>query len=284
MKVVVTGSSGKVGRAAMAALKAAGHRAIGLDVKPAPGQRTVSVDCNDFGAVMGALSGIDMVYTGVPDAVVHLAAYPAPGLTTDHGVFDLNLMSTYNVFTACARLGIKRVAWASSETVMGIPYSPKNPPAYAPLDEDHPARPMWSYSLTKHLGEEMADAFVRWHPAMSILSLRFSYVHVPEDYHDLAERQAKPEGPRFDLWGYVDAEDTGLACRLACEAELSGHHAMIIAAKDNLMGLPSAELMRDHFPEIPIKGTLVGEESLLSSAKAKALIGYEPRISWRDRV
>jgi nucleoside-diphosphate-sugar epimerase len=283
MKVVVTGSSGKVGHATMAALKAAGHRAIGFDMKSGEGHSTVPVDIGDFGAVIGALSGIDAI-GGVPDAVIHLAAYPAPGLAPDQRIFEHNAQSTYNIFSACARLGIKRVVWASSETVLGLPFSAEMPPAFAPVDEDQPDRPAWSYSLSKQIGETMADAFVRWHPGMTILSLRFSYVQTREDYPTLLKMRANPKAPQFNLWSYVDAEDCGTACRLATEADLAGHHHMIIAAADNMMGRPSADLLREYLPDVPIRGTIEGEQSLLSSARAKALIGYAPRFSWRDRT
>src|SRR5690606_27143145 len=117
MRVVVTGGSGKVGKAAIRALKAAGHRAVNFDIRPSPDAgRYVPVDCGDFGAVLGALSGIDTV-GGTPDAMVHLAGIPAPGLATDHRIFEFNTLSTYNVFSACARLGVKRIVWASSETI-----------------------------------------------------------------------------------------------------------------------------------------------------------------------
>src|SRR5690606_19528443 len=107
MRVVVTGGSGKIGRAVIRNLKAAGHRAVNFDVQPSPGGgRTVPVDLADFGQAMGALSAIDTV-GGVPDAVVHLAGIPMPGLATDHATFMNNTTSTYNVFSACARLGVK---------------------------------------------------------------------------------------------------------------------------------------------------------------------------------
>lgn len=177
---MVTGSSGKIGREAVRALKAAGHRVVGLDLKGGTidGIRTVKVDCTDFGQVMGAFSGVDTM--AKPYAIVHLAGIPMPGLASDADIFQVNTLSTYNVFSACARLGIHRVIWASSETVLGLPFT--RPPAYLPLDEDAPDLPNWSYSLSKHLGETMADQFVRWHPAMAIASLRFSNVFDTADY------------------------------------------------------------------------------------------------------
>lgn len=281
MRVAVTGSLGKIGKEAVRALKAAGHRVVGLDLraKTENGVRTAAVDCADFGEVMGALSGIDTM--GPPEAVVHLAGIPAPGLATDDRIFRINTQSTYNVFSACARLGIGRIAWASSETILGLPF--KDPPAFLPLDESAPALPNWSYSLSKHLGETMADEMVRLHPGMSIASLRFSNVFDAADYAMQSAIDANPAVRKMNLWGYVDARDCGEACRLAIESGFSGHERLIIAAADTITSTPSAELAAGHFPDTPVRGDLAGNTSLLSSARARDIIGYHPRYGWRDR-
>lgn len=287
MRVAVTGSAGKIGREAVRALKAAGHRVIGLDLRAATidGVRTAAVDCTDFGAVLGALSGIDTMFgmapvPQLPDAVVHLAGIPAPGLSDDARVFDVNTLSTYNVFSACARLGIRRIVWGSSETILGLPFN--TPPAFLPIDETHPDLPNWSYAMAKFLGEQMADQVTRWHQTLSIASLRFSNVFDVTDYAQQPAAAANPHFRKFNAWGYVDARDAGEACRLAVEAAFAGHERMIIAAADNITGHSSAELAAAHFPQSPFKSRLEGDASLLSSARAGAVIGYQPRFSWRN--
>lgn len=282
MRIAVTGSSGKLGKVAVAALRAAGHRVTGFDiVSSVYGDDTVRLDCADFGAVMGALSGVDTAARRF-DAVLHLAGIPKPGATTDEAAFRINVMGTYNVFSAAARLGIGRVVWASSETILGLPFT--EPPQFAPIDEAHPLLPNWSYALGKRVGETMADEFARWHPAMAIVSLRFSNVYVAQDYAALPQIQTDPASRKWNLWSYIDAEDAAEACRCALEASTTGHEAMIIAAADNLMGRPSRDLMAEHFPAVPLAESLSGEASLLSSARAGELIGYSPRVSWRQRV
>ena len=282
MRIAVTGSSGKLGKVAMAALRAAGHRVTGFDiVSSVYGDDTVRLDCADFGAVMGALSGVDTAARRF-DAVLHLAGIPKPGATTDEAAFRINVMGTYNVFSAAARLGIGRVVWASSETILGLPFA--EPPQFAPIDETHPLLPNWSYALGKRVGETMADEFARWHASLAIVSLRFSNVYVAEDYAALPQIQTDPASRQWNLWSYIDAEDAAEACRCALEAKTTGHEAMIIAAADNLMGRPSRDLMAEHFPGVPLAEGLAGEASLLSSARAGELIGYVPRVSWRQRV
>lgn len=287
LRVAVTGGSGKVGRAAIAALRAAGHRVTNVDLRPSPdGERTVTADFADFGTALGALSGVDTV-AAVPDAVLHLAGIPSPGLAPDHVIFENNVLSTYNVFSACRRLGIRRIVWASSETVLGLPFGtpPGSPaPAYAPVDEAHGDRPNWSYALSKSAGEHMADQFARWDPAVSITSLRFSNVFTPEEYAGVTAMQAKPETRQWNLWGYVDARDCGTACLAALEAALPGHERFIIAAADTLMAEPSAELMARYFPQVPVRELPGPYASLLSSARAEEMLGWRARYSWRDKA
>lgn len=282
MRIAVTGSNGKLGRVAVAALRRAGHRVTGFDIMSSVyGDDTVRLDCGDFGAVMGALSGVDTAARRF-DAVLHLAGIPKPGATSDEEAFRVNVLGTYNVFSAAARLGIGRVVWASSETILGLPFA--DPPQFAPIDETHPLLPNWSYALGKRLGETMAEEFARWHTGLAIISLRFSNVYVPADYAALPQNQADPASRKWNLWSYIDAADAAEACRCALEAATTGHEAMIIAAADNLMGRPSRELMAEHFPQVPLAETLEGDASLLSSARAGEVIGFVPRVSWRQHL
>lgn len=281
MRIAVTGSNGKLGGAAMRALVEAGHRAVGFDLGAVTyGDEAIRLDCADFGAVMGALSGIDAAARAF-DAVLHLAGIPKPGATTDEAAFRVNILGTYNVFSAAARLGISRVVWASSETLLGLPFA--EAPEFAPLTEAHPMRPNWSYALAKMLGEQMAEQIVRWKPDLSIASLRLSNVYATGDYAVQPAIHADPATRRWNLWSYVDVDDAAEACRLALEADFSGHEPAIIAAADNIAGRNSRALMAEFYPGVPLDAGLAGEASLLSSARAAELFGYTARRSWRDR-
>lgn len=280
MHILVTGSAGKLGRAAVAALRSAGHTVTGFDTKGSVEGDFVTIggDCTDFGQVFSAMSAVDTVPR--PNAVLHLAGIPRPGVAPDEAIFRINTLGNYNVFMAAVRAGIRRIVWASSETILGLPFS--QAPDFAPIDESHPDRPEWSYSLTKKLGEVMADELVRWNPDLSIVSLRFSNICNDDDYAVRAAADKNPSLRKANLWSYVDVRDAGEACRLAIDAGLPGHERMIIAAADTIVDRPTVDLLKEFFPDVPVKGDLTTFQSLESSDRAAELIGYRAQHSWRD--
>lgn len=285
--VVVTGGSGKAGRAVVRELLERGHRVVNVDLVPPaePLCHFLRADLNDMGQAIDALRrAAGTVERRRPfelaDAVVHLAGIPAPGLAPDATTFQNNLMTTYNVFSAATLLGVSRVVWASSETVFGLPFTREHP-AFAPITEDHPMLPENSYALAKGLAEEMARQMHRWNPGTSFIGLRISNIIDPSEYGMFAGWQDDPGVRKWNLWSYVDARDVALACRLAVEAAHAGAEHCIVAAADTVMGRPSRELMAECFPRVPIAHALGEFESLQSSDKAHRLIGYRPRHSWR---
>ncbi len=153
-RVVVTGGSGKAGRAVVRELLEHGDEVLSVDLVRSPELpcEQIQADLTDLGQAAEVLRGAD--------AVVHLAAIPAPGLRPDELTFRVNTTSTYNVFSAAPMLGLGRVVWASTETILGLPFE-RERPAYAPIDEEHPAYPEFSYALSKLLAEEMARQFNR---------------------------------------------------------------------------------------------------------------------------
>ena len=215
--ILVTGGSGKAGRACVRHLVAHGHDVLNVDlVKPAEdlGAPFLKADLRDFGQTMAAMSRVDgRVGEGAISGVVHHAALPAPGLATNAVTFETNVQSTYNVFEAARVCGVHNVVWASSETVLGLPFD--QPPPYVPVDEEYPPRPESAYSLSKVLGEEMARQFCRWEPRMKIVGLRLSNVMEPDDYARFAAWQDDARVRKWNLWGYIDARDAAEAIRLA---------------------------------------------------------------------
>ncbi len=284
-RVAVTGGSGKLGRAVVTDLVENGYDVVNLDRVPAPDGPGpfVRVDFTDYGQTLAALLAVDDRYESI-DAVVHLAAIPAPGLTTNAATFDNNITSTYHVFAAARAAKIKTVVWASSETVLGLPFGPDSPPPYIPVDEEYHPRPNSSYSLAKTLEEEMAGQFCRWDPELSMTGLRFSNVMEPADYAAFPAFDDDPSLRVWNLWGYIDARDGAQAVRLALAASRPGMDVFVIAAADTVMSTPSADLAAGTFPDVPVTRTLDAHETLLGIDKARRVLGFAPSHSWRDHA
>lgn len=281
MRVAVTGGSGKLGRAVVTDLLAGGDEVVNLDLVPGPDARAhfARIDLTDFGQTLDALTGLESRYDGI-DAVVHLAAIPAPGLTGNAATFANNAVGTYNVFAAAKRAGVRNVVWASSETVLGLPFA--TPPPYIPVDEEVPVRPESTYSLVKVLEEEMARQFCRWDPALKMIGLRFSNVMEPADYERFPSFDGDPRSRSWNLWSYIDARDGAQAVRRALQRDATGTDVFIIANADTVMSRSSAELAAEVFPGVPVRKELGRYETMLSIDKARRVLGYEPVHSWRD--
>jgi nucleoside-diphosphate-sugar epimerase len=290
-RIVVTGGSGKAGRAVVRDLVEHGLDVVNVDLVPGePLAPFLRVDLTDLGETIEALRGAD--------AVIHLAAIPAPRIRTVERTFEINMLSTWNVFSAAALLGLRRVVWASSETVLGLPFGGREArnlldpaaapghhpePDYVPIDEAHPLRPHSSYSLSKVLGEEMARQFARW-TGIPFVGLRFSAIREPEEYRTFPDTFRDPHLGEWNVWGYVDARDVAQSCRLALTAEVSGAEAFIVAAGDTASDRPNAELLATCFPSVRVRPGTGEHDTLLSIDKARRVLGYDPRHTWRDAV
>ncbi|QRY40101.1 NAD(P)-dependent oxidoreductase [Microbacterium hominis] len=279
MRIAVTGASGKLGTVVVNELREAGHDVVGLDVVGTRGAGFVQVDLTDYGQTVDALQGVNDQHDGL-DAVVHLAAIPAPGIRSDVATFHNNIAVTFNVLWAAIRLGITRIVTASSETVQGLPFDV--PPPYIPVDEAYAARPESVYSLVKHLEETLEKELVRWHPEVSITALRFSNVMVSADYAEFPSFDADAARRKWNLWSYIDARDGAAVIARALEVAPAGFDHFLIAAGDTVMSRPNAELVAEVFPDVEVRGELGVNASLFSTTKAQRLLGWTPRHSWRD--
>lgn len=281
MRIALTGASGKLGTVVARELRANRWDVIGMDVVGARADDFVQVDLTDYGQVVDALTAVGDRHDGI-DAVVHLGAIPAPGVRSDVATFHNNLPATFNVFWAAVRLGIRRIVYASSETVLGLPFDV--PPPYIPVDEEYPARPESVYSLVKTLEEQLARELVRWHPDLSVTALRFSNVMVPEDYAEFPSFDDDAMTRKWNLWGYIDARDGAQAVERALQVAKPGFDRFIIAAADTVMSRPNAELIAEVFPDVPVTRDVAPNETLLSIDHARDVLGFEPEHSWRDQV
>lgn len=275
MRIVVTGGSGKAGRWVVRDLREHGYDVLNVDLVHDGSEHGLCVltDLTDLGQAYDVLEGAD--------AVVHLAAIPAPELRPEGDTFRVNALSTYNVFRAAEGRAVGKVVWASSETVLGLPFD--EPPDFAPIDESHPPRPETSYSLSKLTGETMAGQFAR-RTGIPFIGFRISNIMEPHDYARFPDFQADARLRKWNLWGYVDARDVAAAVRAALEKDLSGAEICIVAAADTVMTRDSADLMREVFPTVPLRRDVRGRETLLAIDRARELLDYRPAHAWQDEL
>ncbi|HTZ52874.1 MAG TPA: NAD(P)-dependent oxidoreductase [Spirochaetia bacterium] len=274
-KIVVTGGSGKAGRAVVRDLLEHGYEVLNVDLVP-PAQRLcpfLRADLTDLGQAIEVMADFD--------AVAHMAAIPAPGLFTEEVTFRTNITSEFAVLQAAASLKTRRVVWASSETTIGLPFD-REKPAYAPIDEDHPLYPESSYALSKVLGEEMARQFTRRF-GTTVVGLRFSNIMEPGDYAAFPGYWKDAALRKWNLWGYIDARDVAQGVRLALEKPLNGAVHIMLAAADTVMDRPSRDLMEEVYPGVPVRRNIGEHETLLSIDRARSLLGYSPAWSWRNQ-
>jgi nucleoside-diphosphate-sugar epimerase len=278
-RICVTGASGLAGRAVVRELLDHGYEVAATDIAVTRADIEADMlraDLTDYGQAVEALHGVD--------AVVHLANIPAPGIATPAVTFNANMTMNFNVFQAAAGLGLTRVVWASSETTLGLPFD--EPPRYAPVDEDHYPVPTSTYALSKVATETIAGQFAQW-AEIPFVALRFSNIMSPADYEEFPSFWPDPELRKWNLWGYIDERDVAASCRLALEvpeAGVAGNPAFIIAAADTVMNRPSAGLLEEVFPGVPLTRDVSEYGTLLAIDRAREVLGFEPAHSWRDHI
>lgn len=283
MNILVTGGSGRIGRYVVSELVAAGHNVTNADLsrvsgvntnlapEPTLSGRLLRVDLTDPGDVYQALASTKS------EAVVHLGAWANAGVVPDTRTYGDNVRGAYNVFQACADLGIKRIVYASSAQVYGFAQAA---PTYAPVDEDHPLRPCNSYALAKVAAEQAADYFVKQF-GLNILSFRFMGVRMPNEIAaEIDAMAADPASGKWLLWTRADARDAAIACRQAVEAAQVPSGPYNITGARVVLDQSADELVAQHFGSHTTDKGLSGNHSPLSIARAQAAFNYSPRYVW----
>jgi nucleoside-diphosphate-sugar epimerase len=273
MKIAVTGGSGKVGQAIVEMALAQGNSIVSID-RVAPNQNAdrpdfkyVQADLADYAAFEAALRGCE--------ALIHMAAIPAPGHQPDHIVHNNNVVSSYNALRAAVEVGIPRVCQASSVNATGLGYSRWPRFDYFPLDEKHPTYNEDPYSLSKWICEEQGNSFARRYENMVISSMRFHWVIPDRNTAVEAKRYSQTKAAVKNLWAYTRADAAARACLLALTADFTGHEVFYITAPDTMADEPSLELKQEHYPEVELRGDLSGRKSFFDSSKAERLLGWK---------
>lgn len=271
MKIAITGATGRIGHAITNEALRQGHSVVGIDrVGPAEletreNYRFVQADIGDYDALVAAFTGCD--------ALIHMAAIPAPIGYPDHVVHNNNVVGSYNALRAAVEVRIKRIVQASSVNAIGLSFSRKASFDYFPVDEEHPNHSEEPYSLSKWICEQQADSFARRYDDLRIASMRFHLVVEEREKAKNFYADVTPEVAKH-LWAYTLYDAAARACLLALEAPFMGHEVFYIIAPETLLDIPTLELAARFFPDVPIRSDLRGRRSFFSSAKAERMLGW----------
>jgi len=274
--VVITGAAGLLGKHAVSALRAAGYQVRGVDL---PGRGA------DHAANLSYTEQATRALAGAGN-IVHAAAIPRPTGVARDVLFQTNIQTTFNVLEVAEAQGTRRIVLASSYSVLGLPFAPRPVTLHAfPVTETHPVAPQDLYALTKWLSEEMLDAWAR-RTGGNAISLRMPWLQSPTTFHPEVTARRDTADAWLDLWAYLDLRDAGRATALAVqsltEGRTTGHARMFLSAPDSYSATSTADLIAQHYPDVPVTQPLPGTSALLSGATAAARIGFTPLHSWRD--
>ncbi|MDQ0895164.1 NAD-dependent epimerase/dehydratase family protein [Agromyces ramosus] len=289
MRVIVTGSSGRLGRSVCAGLAASGHSVVGVDRAAAglDGVEERTLDLLDAGATERLLDDVRA------DALVHLAGIAVPFSAPEREILLTNTTLAHTVFAAAARAGVSRVLAASSPTVIGYG-TPRWQAASVPIDEAHPVAPSNAYALSKVVIEESVRMFSRTTPG-AYGFFRPCYVISPEEWagaptqqgHTVAERLADPALAAVSLFNYLDARDAAafVDAWLAAAISAVDGEGFFVGAADALATRPVAELWREFAPALGDAGdALTGSRPVFAIDKAAERLGWRPERSWRSEL
>lgn len=275
--VAVTGGSGKLGEQVVRELQLQGYHVISLDRRRSKKLhcRQYEIDLSDFGQVVGTLEGAE--------AVIHLAAIPAPMLDTNAHTFSNNVVGGYNILEAASLLGIRKVVLGSSESSYGFAWAAKPfAPFYVPLDEQHPQLPQECYGLSKVVNEATTAMFHRRN-GLDVTSLRFSTIVALEEYRGLQINQ--PENYKRTLWSYIDLRDAVDSCIAALRHRGGQAEMLNITADDTLSNSLTVELLDRFYPDVTDRRyDYQGREAVVSNRLAKKVLGWQPKYSWKDAI
>jgi len=285
--VLVTGATGRIGPTVVERLRER-HRVVGASRSGGDvGDAHLRGDLADPGDAYGVLAASEA------DALVHLGMPSTPEGRPGHATVLDTVASTYCLLEAAEALDLASVVLASSMSVLGSGFDPgRTRLSYLPLDEAHPLTPRDPYGLAKHLMEVAADGVGRRAGAPTITSLRFPWLPRPADVEaafdgrdrSLAALREHPSyhSIRNTLFAYLHVDDAARAIERALDADHAGHEVCWATAADTAVDSPTADLVRKVYPEVPTRRPVEGHESLVDCAKARHLLDWEPRRSWRD--
>jgi UDP-glucose 4-epimerase len=275
MKIAITGGNGRLGSEATTFARTRGHQVTVIDRAGPSGPESVVTDLTDFDSVSAFIG------QGQFDAVIHLAGMPGRTRVAGDVLFRNNMLTSYNVLTAARQAAVRKIVFASSETILGLPFDIS--PAELPIVETSPTsyRVGHDYGTVKYLEDRIAQQMAADDPGLSISAIMLTTIVLPEMYADFARFEDAPRDRGYNLWSYTDVRDAAQGVVLASEHAEPGYERFILAADDTVMATSTNELVDRFHPTSRLTRELGPHESLFSNEKAKRVLGYSPRYGWR---
>lgn len=295
-RIFVTGGSGRLGRSVVAGLAEAGHEVISVDRDAIPADQLPAGVVQETGDLLAPGEALRLLRETMPDAVIHLAAIAVPFSAPEDVIFATNTRMAFAVISAATELGIGKIVTASSPTVLGYGCPAGWLPDSFPLDERTVPKPWNAYALSKLIAEQTVQMFAAAQgEKIRYAAFRPCYVISPEEWdgaptqqgHTLAERLADPALSAPALFNYVDARDVAdfLDVLLQKMDSIPNGETFFVGAADALATTPLAELMPRFLPgSEALAAGLTGTSPAFSIAKARDLLGWEPKRSWRTEL
>ncbi len=305
LRVLVTGAAGFLGSHVVAALRAAGHAASGLDVAP-PGAEALAVAPSlredlRLGAVTDA-DGVLDACRGV-GAIVHAAGLVGieGSMERPRSFYETNVMGFVTVCEAARQLGVGRLVLVSSNAVYHGPSGERlleTDPVFR-VDGGNPAS---HYGTSKMMQEAVALSYARSH-GLDVTVLRVTAIYgfgmrVPLHVRPMVEGAVLGRPVRLPDGGpmrrdYTFVEDCASAVACALAAPPGGPRVLNASAGRMLTAAAVAAVVRRAVPgaDITIGDALTPAEAAsnamrapLDVAAARAAIGWAPRWSIEDGI
>lgn len=282
MKVAITGGAGFLGREVVSLLQ------NNDSFEPVTLSRKLlnTKDKYEFRITDYSSESLDMVLRDV-DAVVHLAAIRgAEGKISD---FHQNEILTENIYRSCVKLGIENIVFASSIAV----YSDASKISWC---ESHIPTPKTLYGISKIACEYIGQIYHKKY-GLNIKSLRIAQIlgegekkGMMNTFIDNAfdKTKLKVIGKSIAKREYVYVKDVARAieCSLM-KSKING--SFNIGSGQAFTNLEVAQIVNDCFgnqENLVYENSLDEgiESSLMDSSKAKRVLGYEPKFSFKEAL
>lgn len=308
MKVLVTGGAGFIGSHIVDALLAKGHTPVVVDNLVSGSRQNLPPDVAVYEVDICDIKRLSAVFDDVrPDWVCHQAAQMSVSRSMREPIFDAenNVMGLLNVFDNSARVGVRRIVFASSG---GVLYGDVTTPA----SEDSPKKPMSAYGISKWVGEQYLEFYARERNLQGV-ALRYSNVYGPrQNPHGeagvvaifckamLAGKAATINGDGRYIRDYVYGPDVARANVAALETCMKSNFCALnigtgMGADVNEIAAHLTRFTQEYLvksksslriPECRHGEARAGDlrSNLISPQLAETLIGWKPNVTLIDGI